>query len=253
MPQRFPFPLKSANQRFPYDPFKGTGDSKDTVAYIQPPGIEFYRPWLAIPNGAAFIWPLGLEGFGISVEPTLGIHKYYGDNKVVVNVIHRGEEHITMSGNLLGKSAVDSLRQLRDVAYAVQPVGGKILYLPGVLNYAQRVAVVRLSFDRTEDARGEDITYTMDLVRTGIENKFTDPDLAVPTTQPSTGTQKASSRVFVVTSSVNTLRKIALKKLGNASKWDDIYKKNKTIFARLKVPAHSVPTYKLKVGTKVYY
>src|SRR6267142_156717 len=80
----------------PYNRFGSqgpTGDFNDTAHFVLSPGTDFLRPWLAIRNGPAFQWPLGLEGFQMTVDPQLGIHKYIGDNAVTVDVIHAGEEH----------------------------------------------------------------------------------------------------------------------------------------------------------------
>ena len=251
--QTYPFPLRTANNKFPRDPFAGTGDADDSVVFIQPPGVTFYRPWLSIPNGPSFIWPIGLEGFRIAINPTLGIHRYIGGNAVTVNVIHKGEEVISMSGNFPGLSGVDAMQQLRDVVMADTPVGGKILYLPGVLPYAQRVVVGPVSFDHDENDRGSDITYTIDFERIGIQQKYPTPKLAQPGSQPHPAGKGGTARVFVVTSTVNTLRKIAQKKLGSASKWESIYNKNIKLFNRLKIPKHDAPTKRLKIGTRIYW
>lgn len=251
--QSYPFPLRTANNKFPYDPFSQTGDKDDTTVFIQPPGVVFFRPWLSVPDGPSFIFPIGLEGFRIEINPTLGIHKYIGANAVAVNVIHRGEEVITMNGNLPGLSGVDAMRKLRDVVYAVTPDSGKILYLPGVLPYAQRVVVQSASFDRAEDARGDDLTYSITFERFALADKYPTPKLTDPVAQPHSPSKGGTSRVFKVNAKVNTLRKIAQAKLGSANKWESIYNKNTKLFNRLKVTKHEAPNHRLPLGTKVYW
>lgn len=254
--QTFPFPLRTANQVFPFNPFggkSGVGDPGDSAAFIQPPGQVFYRPWLSVPNGPSFIWPIGLEGFHLEINPSLGIHRYIGGNAVVVNVTHKGEEGITLSGNFPGLTSAKQLQQLRDVVMVDTPPAGKILYLPGVLPYAQRVVVGSASFDRGVDERGSDLTYSISFERIGIQAKYPTPKLTRPTTQPHSPGKGGSARVFKVTSSVNTLRKIAQLKLKSASKWESVYNKNTKLFSKLKITKHEAPNKRLPIGTKIYY
>lgn len=248
-----PFPASAANNKFPYDPFSGRGDPDDSVAYIQPPDKEFIRPWLMVPNGPVFVFPVGLQGWDITIDPALGIHKYIGDNKVEVSVLHLGEETFTLTGILPGLSSTDALQQLRQVVYAVQPTSGKILSLPGLLPYAQRVACGRTSFVHDQDDRGSDASYTIEFKRLGLAQKLPNYVTLKPVLQPTRPAKGGSSRVYVATGRYNTIRQIAQLKLGNANKWESIYNKNLKLFNRLKIPKHKAPIYHLKVGTKVYW
>jgi hypothetical protein len=237
----------------PYDQWAGRGSKDDTAYYIRQPGDAFLRPWLAVPDGIAFLWPLGLEGFSLTIDPTLGIHKYIGDNHVKVDVIHKGEEHITMTGSFPGDTGPNAMQALYNVVYADTPPGGKVLYLPHALDYTRRVTVVNARFDHSEDLRGTDLTYSIEFVISDLGNKvanqvITDDDV---TSQggvaQNTGT---STRRFTVTSKYNTLRKIAaLKKV----KWDSIYNKNSSYFQKIAVAKYKAPDYRLKVGVKLYY
>lgn len=251
--QTFPFPRTSANKEFPYDPFAKQGDPGDSVTFIQPPGVAFYRPWISIPGGLSFIWPIGLEGFNLEIDPVLGIHKYVGGNAVQLNVVHKGEEHFTLDGNFPGKSSTDAMQRLRDIVYANQPVGGKILYLPGVLPYAQRVGIVHMSSGRTQDDRGTDLTYSIEFIRIGIEKKYPDPQLAATPGQPLKGAKGGSSRIFKTTGTVRTLRAIAQLKLKDANKWQSIYSKNLAFFNRGQVTSHQAPTWRIPIGTTIYW
>jgi hypothetical protein len=271
MAQVFPFERGKANTQHPFNPFTpaerfqgesparaakaAQGDPDDTAYYVAIPGANFLRPWLAVPNGPAFIWPLGLEGFSLSIDPKLGIHSFIGDNAVKVDVMHKGEERFSMSGNLIGESSVDAFRRLRDVVYADTPEGGKLLYIPHLMSHVQRMVIANARFDRGEDERGKDLTYSIEFVRIGIANKADDPKLVDLITQPSptkTG-NTTTAKLFKTTSKYNTLRKIALLKYKSAANWRSLYNLNEKTFRKLGVPAMKAPDYKLKLGTAIYY
>jgi hypothetical protein len=251
------FPFKVTNPS-PYDPFSKKGDEDDSAYYVLRPGVEFWRPWIRVPNGPAFVWPLGIEGFTLSVDSTLGIHKYIGDNAVQVDVIHKGQENFAMSGNLPGDTGPENARKLRDVFYADTPRRGKILFIPGILPYAQRVVLANLRIDHGEDDRGEDLRYSLDVVRIGYDEDYkADPRLTDPDTQPQSGGSgssgkkvAASPKKFAVTATVNTLRKIASAKNTN---WNTLYTKNEALFVKLKIAYMRAPDYKIKLGTKINY
>lgn len=238
----------------PYDPISGTGDPQDSAVYLVRPGVEVIRPWLAIRNGPAFQWPLGMEGFTISIDPTLGIHKFVGDNAVTVDVIHRGQENITLSGNFPGNSAPAQIRALRDVVYQGAPTEGKILFLPEIMRFAQRVQVVNSTFSRDIDSRGRDATYSIEFVRLGQLNAISAnvlPGIQIPLVV--SGQTALSSRSVSVDAKHNTLRKIANWKLGTAEKWRTVFDANQFYFIKNGVPLAKVPDYRLPTGLKVYY
>jgi hypothetical protein len=263
MAQTFPFKLTKANRKAPFNPFikEGNpqrGDPDDPAAYTRNPGVHFYRPWLASNdkfNGPAFIWPLGLEGFSLSIEPQLGIHRFIGDNAVVVDVTHLGEERFTMSGSFPGDSGPDNLRALRQIVYLATPKLGKVLYVPHILPYAQRVTVARASFTREQDDRGQDLSYEIEFIRTGILDigKYGGEPKIVDARAPGTGGPQKGSRSIQSDAKHNTLRKIAEWKLGSSKKWSVLYDKNEEWFHKRGVAASKVPDYHLPVGTKVFY
>ena len=260
MPQSFPFKLSKANSKAPLNPYltPARGDKDDPAMYVANPGVHFYRPWLSSSDkfdGAAFIWPLGLESFNLSIEPQLGIHRFIGDNAVVVDVTHLGEEHFSMSGNFPGVTGPDNMQALRQIVYMKTPKLGKVLYVPHVLTYAQRVVVVRATFGHDMDSASQDMTYEIEFVRTGIINvgkHDNKPQLADPR-PPGTGGAQAGSRSLKVDAKHNTLRKIAAWKLGSATKWNVLYDKNKKWFTARKVIGAKVPDYHIPVGTKIYW
>jgi hypothetical protein len=256
MPQVLP---DKANDRFPYDrltqPKKPTGDADDSSRYILTPGIEFYRPWLSVPGGASFVWPGGVEGFTCRIDPSLGIHRYIGDNAVVIDVTHKGQESITLSGTFPGLTSVDVFLALRDMIYQDVGENGYILYVPHLYPKTQRVFVQSAVFDHPQNERRRDLSYTLDFIRVGTGGKVSEPNLRTPTPQPAPRTKQRgkASRVFVVNATVNTLRKIAKSKLKDAKRWDELYRKNEKLFKRGQIALHKVPDYRLAAGTKINY
>lgn len=242
----------------PFDPFAATnsplrGDPDDPASYVQRPGVDFFRPWLAIRGGVAFQWPLGLEGYSLTIDPTLGIHKFIGDNKVVVDVLHAGEEHFTMTGNFPGNSAPKLIQALRDVVYRKTGEEGKILCIPEIMTHAQRVHVFHADFDRDPTARGRDATYSIEFVRLGTVggtiNTTIDPP-PLPVTVQHQGKNALSVRVDA---KHNSLRKIAAWKLGAASKWKSVYRANEQFFIKNNIAISKAPDYRLPLGMTVYY
>jgi hypothetical protein len=248
--QKFPFKVTNPH---PFNPFASDddpdrGNEKDDAYYVLIPGVNFWRPWIRVPSGPAFVWPLGVEGFNLTVEPQIGVHRYIGDNAVVVDVTHKGEERFNLSGNLPGDSASENARALRDVVYADTPRLGKIIFIPGILPYAQRVVVASFNITRADDDRGEDLTYSLDVVRIGYDPSYQAmPQLGEEVPQPTTGKKTAAK--FTVTAKYNTLRKIAVLKKRD---WNQLYNKNEKFFNKHKVPFPKVPDYKMPLGTKVY-
>lgn len=245
---------------FPYDPFKRQGDPSDDAYYIMRPGVDFLRPWLAIRGGGAFQWPLGIEGFTIVIDPTLGIHKFIGDNAVKVDVVHNGQESINLSGSFPGTQgdpdndvAIQAFRNLREMVYRDTPNEGKILYVPLLMSNAQRVVVAHAEFGRSADQRGTDMSYSIDFMRTGIAAAAPDVTIPDPQPQPTVGKKGNTARHLNADAKHNTLRKIAAWKLGGADQWRSIYDKNRNYFTNNKIVMAKVPDYRLPQGTVVYY
>lgn len=262
MSQAFPFDKAKAFTDGPYNPFTDGGDPNDTAQYILAPGANFLRPWISVPGGRAFVWPLGVEGFSLSIDPQLGIHKYIGDNAVKVDVIHKGEEHVSMSGSFPGVTSIGAFRALRDMVYADTPERGKILYIPHLFTYTQRVVIASARFDHGQEDRGTDLTYDLELVRLGpgtavSENQLIEPEPQGAIGAKTSGAKGASGagthRPFRVNGTYNTLRKIASLKLGNSNKWKVLYDKNQGVFRKLAIPTYQVPDKRLPLGTVIYY
>lgn len=260
MAQKFPFPRGRANTDFPFNPFprdsKGksapTGDPSDPARYVLQPGVDFEQPWLAVPKGPAFIWPLGTEGVSGHITPVVGIHRYIGSKKVDTDVVHIGDEHVTMSGTFPGNTAAANMRALRNVVNAVEPREGKVLGLPGILAVALRVTVTDFAWSRDEQARGDDFTYTIEMViKGGINGPLDDITPADLVGNGAAANKGTPPNTFLVTATANTLRKIALIIYNDNNKWKDLYTKNKSLFKA--VPMANVPTKVLAQGTKIFY
>lgn len=234
----------------PYNPFDKSGDPDDPARYLARPGVDFLRPWLAVSNGFAFQWPLGLEGYNLTIDPTLGIHKFIGDNAVVVDVLHAGEEHFTMSGTFPGSSASDLIQALRDVVYQSAPDDfGKILYIPSIFTFAQRVHVNHAEFNRDAGTFGDDASYSIEFVRIGTTKEVTGNIAPVTTSAP----KGKGARNVKTTSTYNTLRKVAAWKLGSALNWRSIYNLNELYFTKKHIPLSQAQGFRLPIGTTLYF
>ena len=227
----------------------------DTARYLLVPDTDFARPYISVPGGPTFVWPLGIEGFEVQDQAELGIHKYIGDIQLDVEVTHRAQTNITLSGVFPGHTSAENMLALRTVFKAEQPPGGKVLHLPNVLTQAQFVACQSLQGSHPEDERTQDIAYSLVVVCIGTG---TDSDATAPivTTSAGTPTARASgSRAYHATATVNSLRKIAKAVYGSAAKWSQLYANdaNAKIFKTKNVPTHQIPDYRLPIGTTVYY
>lgn len=247
---------KLATTAAPYDgvsdPRNPSGDPNDPATYSLRPGRDFLRPWVAIRNGEAFQWPLGVEGFTLTTDPTLGIHKFVGDNQVYVDVIHTGEEHITMEGNFPGNSAAVLVQALRDVVRKKVGDVGKVLYVPEIMKHAQRVQVISSQFSRSDDARGRDMQYTIEFVLMGEDLANAATSVLVPSSAlPSA--PRTSARSVNVDAKHNTLRKLALWKLGKSDNWRQMYDASETWFTERSITLVSAPDYILPLGTLIYF
>lgn len=232
----------------------------DSARYVLAPDDEFARPWLGIPGkpGICFVWPVGTEGFSIVIDPVLGVHKYLGDNQVDVQVVHVGQENITLTGTFPGQTSNENMNALRDICLRQSPERGKVLHLPLVLPKYQYVIVENAQFDHAEGDMYQDIHYTISFVKVGTGKNAATKTPSTGKQNPTTTVKKVSpkgkaARSFTVTSSFNTLRKIS-SHLGRGSNgWSELFTKNKTWFVKNKVPTHLVPDKKLPLGMKVYY
>ena len=227
----------------------------DTAQYILDPDDDFARPYIAIPGGRAFIWPLGTQGFRLEDAAEIGRHKYLGEIELDVDVTHKAETTIVLSGVFPGWTSVENMNALRAIFYADTPERGKILHLPGILPNLQYVVPERQSFSHAVDERTMDIEYEFSVVKvgTGVRAPNTGP------TQPDQGRNNTprgrGTRQFRANSKVNTLRKIAYAVFRNGARWTELYAipKNASWFDKRDIRSHKAPDYRLPLGTVIYY
>lgn len=214
---------------------------------------DFKRPYLAVPGGRAFVWPLGVEGFDIEEQAELGRHKYLGEIQLDVDVIHKAETIIRLSGMFPGWTSVKNMNALRQIFYADTPAKGKILHLPGILPNLQYVAPESLTHSHPEEDRMQNITYSLSMVKVGTGESSSDYGKLSPA-QPGTKTTATSgTRMFVVSGGYNNLRAISKKVFGEIDQWPilDDNPKNQKLFKN--VPSAKRPSYVLPPGTKIFY
>jgi hypothetical protein len=225
-------------------------DSRDTAHYLLVPDRQFSRPYLAIPGDAVFTWPMAVEGFEIADEAELGVHKYISSGaNLTVDVVHKGETRITLTGTFPGWTSSENMQALRDVFYKDTPSQGKLLYLPGILAKSQFVVCESLTSAHADDERTMDIAYTAVFVcvNPGVKIKGSYEPIGA------TKSTKVGTRKFKTTSKINTLRKIAKKVYKNSGKWTVLYSISKNLKYFKNVPTHKVPDHKIPAGKTVYY
>ncbi len=226
--------------------------SEDTARYIVDPD-DFARPYLAVPGGRAFVWPLGTEGFEVQEQAELGRHKYIGEIQMDIDVIHKAETIINLSGLFPGWTSVANMNALRQIFYADTPGKGKVLHLPGILPNLQYVVCESLTHSHAEQEMSQDIAYQLSVVKVGTGATSTDYGKLSPGQPGTKGTATSGTRIFNVTQTYRTLRGVSLKVFGTMDKWPELEAnpKNKKLFNN--IPSSKIPTYQLPLGAKVYY
>ena len=233
----------------------GVLHAHDTAAYLLDPDDDFARPYIAIPGGRAFVWPLGTQGFRLEDAAELGRHKYLGEIELDIDVTHKAETTITLSGVFPGWTSVENMNALRAIFYADTPERGKILHLPGILPNLQYVVAERESFSHAQDERTMDIEYEFSVVKVGTGRRGPSVGPTQPNQGGSTQGKGRGTRSFRVNAKVNTLRKIAYHVFRNGARWTELYaiKKNASWFDKRDISSHKAPDYRLPLGTVIYY
>jgi hypothetical protein len=244
-------------------PDKGWTDRpkiRDDTAWYVVNKNQFERPRILIPGGEKFEFPLGTEGFRLSGSAQLATHHYIGDNAVEVQVLHRDESHIEISGILPGNTSDQNMNALRDILVKGTPKQGKILSLPGIFPKQQMVVVESYEFSHPEDERTDSIFYTITFIRVGVGKKVQRAKLAGPTPSSHVVPHKKKKpkrpigqRIFTIRDTARTLRTVAKVVYGNPDKWKYVYWKNRKRIDGMHLPQHQIPTHIWAIGTKFYY
>lgn len=231
------------------------GRSSDPAKYLVDP-TRFERPRLAVVGGGEFEWPIGTEGVRIRGAAGLAVHKYLGDDAAVVQVTHRDERHIEMSGMFPGITGIINVRDLLEIIVAEAPDEGKLLTLPGIFPKQQMVVVEDYDFSHTEDERTDSWTYTITFARTGVGRRISRNRVVVSPVNPvssKTTARGTTGRVFVTRAGVRTARQVAQAVYGNSNRWREIYDLNTDVFGVNSIELYQVPTQSLPVGIALHY
>lgn len=232
------------------------GSGTDQAKYLVAPN-KFDHPRLSIIGGDEFVWPLGIEGATISGQVRVAEHLYIGDNAAVLQVMHRDDRRIELTGQFPGDTGSENMRDLLEIIQAETPDDGKILTLPGVFPKQQLVVIESYSFNHPEDDSTASWDYTIALRRQGVGRKIAQPKPRP--NPPALGSNRAavakgkSSRVFTVHAGGNTLRAAAQIVFKNPNRWREIYDKNQKVLNKLGVPMVQLPTHRLPYGMKLRY
>lgn len=231
---------------------------EDTAKYMRVPDDDFSRPYIAVPGGIAFIWPLGVEGFEMTIAAELGKHKYLGEIELDVDITHKAEKNIVLSGVFPGWTSVDNMLALERVFNADTPERGKILHLPGILPNLQYVVCQDGRFSHAEEDRTRDLAYSFTCVKVGLGKPgpvTSSAQSTVSSEAPTDAEPRGSlTRQASAQPGQNTLRQFARTFLGNANLWTTLYAdpRNKALFDSRNVPSHQVPDFALPTGTTVW-
>lgn len=223
---------------------------------------DFPHPSLGVPGGPEFEWPLGTEGFRLTGNAALAIHRYIGDDEAVVQVTHRSETRIEMSGAFPGKTGVFHMRALRDVVEYPSPPEGKILTLPGVNLKQWNVFAENWDFGHEEQDFTDTISYSVTFVKVSTGKAIPkvridepDPNPGVVRTRPNP--KGKPGRYYKVQSGARSLRAISAIVYGDARYWETLYNLNRLsqnagrVFASLGF--HKVHMAPLPLGLRIYY
>jgi hypothetical protein len=197
-----------------------------------------------------------------SGSATLAIHHYIGDNDADVQVIHKDESRIEMTGTFPGIKGVDSMAALRLVIRDDTEAGGKILFLPGILDRIQYVVVENYDFVHGADDRTHSWDYTVSFIRTGAGRRIPDPHgrPAPPNPRRRVKPKGKPLRSIRAAAYRRTFRQIAKEVYGDQNKWTYLADLNMTLISDSKmslsdqnIPYFNIPTYQWPLGTKIYY
>jgi len=230
----------------------------DPARLLVPDGNLYHkRPYLQS-GDLVYMWPVGVEGLRHSGTAALAIHRYIGDDDVDVQVVHRDESRIEMTGTFPGITSVDNVAALKLLIRDNTPNAGKILFLPGIFERVQYVVVENYDFVHAADDRTHSFDYTISFIRKGPGKRIADPHgkPAPPNPTRKTKPKGKPSRYAIARSGNQTLKQIANKMYGDANKWKHLADLNATLIAdssNSNIAYYEIPTHRWPLGTKIYY
>jgi hypothetical protein len=234
--------------------FESKSDSAKFIVQLR----RFRRPRVRkLSTGDGFVWPGGSEGVTISGSAKLGIHTYIGDGNADVQVVHRNEGRIEMSGRFLGKTAAANVRLLKNILTQTYLNTGLKLDLPGIFTYEHDVFCENYEFVHEESEISQDWTYRIVFVDAAHSKKRIPPAHAVRPPPNPRGTKKGTPPAYlVVKDGMRTLRAISKKAFGNVNKWHLLYDANRKTLDQIMADKHIafalLPTTLLPLGLKIY-
>jgi len=231
---------------------------QDPARYLVPDGNLFHpRPYLTS-GDLIYVWPVGVEGIRHFGNSAVAIHRYIGDSDVDVQVVHKDEARIEMSGTFPGITAVDNMAALKLLVRDQTPDPGKTLFLPGIFERVQYVVVENYDFVHAADDRTHSFDYTITFIRTGPGRRIADPH---GTPAPPNPTKKVTprghpGRYTLSKSGSQTFRQIAKRVYGSSEKWKHLADLNARLVQyshAMAIPFFQLPTYRWPLGTKIFY
>jgi hypothetical protein len=226
---------------------------QDPARLLVPDANLFHKRPSLQSGDLVYLWPVGVEGLRQTGTATLAIHHYFGDDDADVQILHKDESRIEMSGTLPGVTGVDNMAALRLVIRDTTPDPGKILFLPGIFERLQYVVVENYDFNHAADDRTHSWDYVITFVRTGAGKRIRDPHgkPAPPNPTRRVTPKGKGSRYITVKANLRTFKQIAAKVYGTSAKWQHLVDLNVKLVKG--IPNHLIPGHRWPLGTKIYY
>lgn len=148
-----------------------------------PGQLAHARPWLDS-GRHIFVWPTPTEGFRRQGSNQLALHHYIGQENVDVQIIHRGEKRIELTGVFPGLSAQQAMVNLENCLNDDPPDIGMTLNVPGVFDQVKFVQVESWEFTHDTDDNTHSISYSVTFIVMGEGQRVPDPVGSTPPVNP---------------------------------------------------------------------
>ena len=148
-----------------------------------PGQLAHARPWLDSGRNI-FVWPTPTEGFSRKGSNQLALHHYIGQENVDVQIIHRGEKRIELTGVFPGLSAQQAMVNLENTLNDDPPDIGMTLNVPGVFDQVKFVQVESWEFTHDTDDNTHSISYSVTFIVMGEGQRVPDPTGSDPPVNP---------------------------------------------------------------------